>query len=264
MILNAYIDGSGTGDPKFRVLAGWIGAADMWIEFSKAWQSRLDCTGIPYFKMNEWASRPEIAGWFHRLIEEYDVKAAVSCVIHTDDLVNVNRRIRYPSYIVNTAQMENPYYFGFKAIIDVMAQHQAKFGLTEPIDFIFDEEAEKIRVLQAWDLIKSSSAPQFAALMGDTPAYRDDKKVLPLQAADLYAWWILKWEREGLIEAVKDLPFPWGMKKNIPRLAMRFRERDFLTEASNALAKFARTREDLEYARSLLPSPLDDGEKQPS
>jgi hypothetical protein len=62
MILNAYIDGSGTGDPKFRVLAGWIGAADMWIELSKAWQSRLDCTGIPYFKMNELASRPEIAG----------------------------------------------------------------------------------------------------------------------------------------------------------------------------------------------------------
>jgi hypothetical protein len=77
---------------------------------------------------------------------------------------------------------------------------------------------------------------------------------MPLQAADLYAWWILKWEREGLIEAVRDLPFPWVIQKNIPRLAMRFRERDFLVEASNGLARFARTPEDLEYALSLMPS----------
>jgi hypothetical protein len=106
--------------------------------------------------------------------------------------------------------------------------------------------------------MKSNSAPEVLELMGETPAYRNDKKLMPLQAADLYAWWILKWERQGLIEAVKDLPFAWKIEKNIPRLAMRFRERDFLTESSKGLAKYARNKEELEYAMSLLPPPLAD------
>jgi hypothetical protein len=208
---------------------------------------------IVIFKMNEMSNRPEIAGWFYRVIEEHDVKAAISCVIHTNELIKVNNNIKYPSYVTNTELLDNPYYFGFKAIIDVLAQKQTKLGLHQPVQFVFDDDGEKKRALSAWELIKQNSALQFAALMGDTPIYRDDKNTLPLQAADLYAWWILKWEREGLIEAIRDLPFPWGAQKVIPRLAMRFRERDFLIETSRALARNARNVPEFAYAMSILP-----------
>jgi Protein of unknown function (DUF3800) len=258
MVLNAYIDGSGTGDRKFLVLAGYIAEADAWIEFSKEWKSQLDEAGFPYFKMHEHASRPEIAAWFYRIIERHDIKAAVSCVIHTDELVQVNQSIKYPSHIINTYEIENPYYFGFKAIIDVLAQNQAQLGLRERVDFIFDEESEAERAREGWKLMKNNSAPEVLELLGEAPTYRNDKKLMPLQAAGLYAWWILKWERQGLIEAIKDLPFAWKIQKNMPRLAMRFRERDFLIEASRGLAKFARNKEELEYAISLLPPPLTD------
>jgi hypothetical protein len=169
MVLNAYIDGSGTGDSKFLVLAGFISDAETWIEFSKEWKSRLDQANLPYFKMNEMSRRPEIAGWFYRVIEEYNVRAAVSCVVHTDELVKVNRSIKYPPYIINTEDMENPYYFGFKAITDVLAQHQVKLRLTEPVDFIFDDESEKRRIPAAWELMKKNSAPEVAPLLGVTP-----------------------------------------------------------------------------------------------
>jgi hypothetical protein len=53
MVLNAYVDASGKGDPKLLVLAGYIATAETWIEFSKEWQSRLDQAGMPYFKMND-------------------------------------------------------------------------------------------------------------------------------------------------------------------------------------------------------------------
>jgi hypothetical protein len=143
MALSAYIDGSGTGDPKHLVLAGYIAAEDTWIEFSNEWKAQLDEAGLPYFKMHEQAARPEIAAWFYRIIEKYDVKAAVSCVIHTDELVRANRSIKYPPYIINTEQIENPYYFGFKAIIDVLAQNQQVLGigvrdrLHQFLDFLF-------------------------------------------------------------------------------------------------------------------------------
>ena len=90
--------------------------------------------------------------------------------------------------------------------------------------------------------------------MGDIPEYQDDRKALPLQAADLYAWWILKWEREGRVDAVKDLPFPWGAKRDLLRLAMRFREPDFLVDTSHALAKNARNVSEFAYAMSIMPS----------
>ena len=257
MALNAYIDGSGTGDARFLVLAGYIAAPEVWTEFSNDWKSQLDEARLPYFKMHQQASRPEIAAWFYRVIEKHDIKAALSCVIHTDELVRVNRSIKYPPHIVKTEQIENPYYFGFKAIIDVLAQNQQRLGITEPINFFFDEESEKERTLQGWELMKVASAPEIAKLYGNTPEYKNDKATMALQAADLYAWWVLKWEREGLVDAIRDLPFAWEPKKNIPRLAMRFRERDFLIETSNGLIRHARTPEDLYYAVSLMATLFD-------
>lgn len=192
MVLNAYIDGSGNGDPNLLVLAGYIAAADTWIEFSKEWQARLDCAGLKYFKMNQMASKPEIAGWFYRIVEEHDIKAAIACIIYTNELVRVNRMIKYPSYITNTAEIENHYYYGIKYIILGLVLDQINIKIMQPVDFIFDhDEAEKRRVLGAWHIIKSAATPSYAPLMGGIPKYGDDKKLKPLQAVDLYAWWLL-------------------------------------------------------------------------
>jgi hypothetical protein len=251
--LTAYIDASGKGDPKRLILAGYIASPEAWNEFSKEWETRLDQAGIAYFKMNEMADRPEIAGYFYRVIEEHDIKAAISCVIRTDELVKVEGSIRYPPYIINARQMQNPYYFGFKAITDLLAQYQRKLRIAEPIDFAFDEESEKVRIPEAWELMKKSSRPDVATLLGKTPLYQDDKKVKPLQAADLFAWWALKWEREGRKEWARNLPFPWGVRRNIPRLAMEFGEKDFLIETATALQKHARNFSELTYALSLMP-----------
>jgi Protein of unknown function (DUF3800) len=236
MVLNAYVDVSGKGDPHFLVLAGYIANTDAWVDFSKAWQTKLDEAGLAYFKMNEMVSRPEIAGYFYRTIEEHDIKAAVSCVIRTDELIQVQRTIRYPPYIIETSKLENPYYFGFKAITDMLAQHQPKLGIAEPVHFIFDDEGEKVHIPRAWSLMKENSSPEVLALMGDTPVYHDDKKALPLQAADLFAWWILKWEREGR-DWGRDLPFPWGIKRDVPRLVLGFEAARFSNRSIQRSAK---------------------------
>lgn len=77
-------------------------------------------------------------------------------------------------------------------------------------------------------------------------------KAMPLQAADLFAWWILYWERMGQLDWPNDVPFPWSRKKSFPGLHMRFERQDFLVEISKGLARFARTSEELDYALSLL------------
>jgi hypothetical protein len=126
--------------------------------------------------------------------------------------------------------IENPYYFATKAIVDLVVQSPEDFGFDEPVGFIFDEESEKARVIEGWDWMRLFASPESRKYIGDPPIFRDDKKALPLQMADLYAWWIRKWESEQRLEWQKDLPFPWGAKRPIRRVHMRFTEPDFLHE----------------------------------
>jgi hypothetical protein len=249
----AYVDGSGTGDPDLFVLAGYIASASVWEEFSKQWKARLAEANLKYFKMYEMSQRTEIAAWFYRLIEEHDLRAAISCTINVSDLTKVCAAIRWPARMTNLEAVSNPYYFAFRAVIDILAQYQGQLKIDAPVDFIFDEESEKANTLKHAELIKINSAPEFAKLMGGTPIYLNDKSTMPLQAADLYAWWVRKWEREKIIEWGETMPFAWSVKKNIPRLTMSFSERDFWTEYSRALAKISVNFEELKYAESIFP-----------
>jgi hypothetical protein len=139
----AYVDASGKGDPNWLIIAGYVAPADVWSEFSSAWQQRLNEAGIERFKMHEWATRHWGAAWFYRLIEEAPITGAISCAINTAELVKVVRSFQWPLEVQGAELLENPYYFGFKAITDMMAQYQGGFGIDEPVDFIFDDEGEK-------------------------------------------------------------------------------------------------------------------------
>lgn len=46
LMLQAYVDGSGTGDQNLYVIAGFIATSETWVEFSKEWQKRLDLSLI--------------------------------------------------------------------------------------------------------------------------------------------------------------------------------------------------------------------------
>jgi len=77
--LQAYIDGSGTGSPSGLVLAGYVARASEWARFSQAWREKLAEAGLPRFKMHEMVTEKQrdIAAYFYRTIEEYNIEAAV-------------------------------------------------------------------------------------------------------------------------------------------------------------------------------------------
>jgi len=128
---------------------------------------------------------------------------------------------------------------------------------TGQVDFIFDDQAEKTPLLAAWTLLKVAAKPDIRKFLGETPIFRDDEKFLPLQAADLYAWWILKWKREGTLESgsLKELAFPWSAKRKINRFNFTYGEAELeagmkdIIEKADALAQLA---PDEESARRVL------------
>lgn len=81
-----------------------------------------------------------------------------------------------------------PILFVLYGIIGEVANNQHKIGSTEAIDFFFDEQVmEKDKVIRDWDTFKLAH-PELIHLIGQTPAFRDDKRVKPIQAADMLAW----------------------------------------------------------------------------
>jgi hypothetical protein len=184
---------------------------------------------LPYFKMNEMAQSPERmqrAGWFYRVIEQH-VSAAVSCVIHVPDLVKAVREMDWPKGL-KVSHLENPYYMGFHAMVAGVAHEQTGWGMNQPVDFIFDEETIRQFPLDYWERMKLGASPEARRMMGDRPIFRNDRDTLPIQAADLWAWWIRKWAREGISDGIEYLKLPWPVQRpSLFRFHVQMREADF-------------------------------------
>src|SRR5215216_3948043 len=84
---------------------------------------------------------------------------------------------------------ETPYYITLIDLVIQLKRVATRIGLTERIEFIFDEQMmEKRQIRDAWDGIKITR-PDIAAHLGNEPRFEKDDDFLPLQAADKLAWW---------------------------------------------------------------------------
>lgn len=230
-MVQAYIDDSISADGVVYVLAGYLAPAQNWAAFSDEWQQFRDMKpAISYFKMNDamgldgefkfWSkqARDEKLSLLFGVIGDH-ATASVSCTLRTTDFKAVFGKDKSVP-----RQLRSPYYFLLYGMMQALAEHRDRLKITEPIDFIFDEQViEKDRIMKDWELFKQAS-PVPLKLIGDPPIFRDDKRVLPLQAADMYAWRMRK-SLETKFGAVKPFPIPRiKRQKIIPGLSFIWTE----------------------------------------
>jgi hypothetical protein len=202
-MLTAFFDDSASEETdKLFVLAGYVHSAEAWARFSDDWQTVLDAApSITYFKMREAQNLSlEFLGWdpiarnakVHSLADVIDKHApwSIECCIRRTDYQNiVGPVVPY--------DLRHPYFDAFYAVIIKLAQWHRHLGLTIPVDFVFDEQGEIGAEAVIWyEHIKSLQPPEIQAMLGSTPVFRDDKKILPLQAADLLAWHLRRGREE--------------------------------------------------------------------
>lgn len=186
------------------VYAGYIGPVQNWLVFNHAWQRVLDLPPkIHYWHtLNAMADIPKelFHGWTR---EECDARLyQLIGVIHACGLYKVRVAIPHDHY--KTAfdrkvapKFDNPYFLPAYSIMQLTLRALAQNGFTEKVDFIFDHESspkEEHLITNAWEVFwkgmdhwPEEYAPM-KAILGDPPQFKDDKEVLPLQAADLFAW----------------------------------------------------------------------------
>jgi hypothetical protein len=180
----AYIDDSGNREHSpVLVRGGFVASTDKWLRFCDHWQRMLDMPmRLAYFKMNEAATLSgEFSHWSQQrrdervclaysILEEH-VDLQLSCVIQVKHFDRLMRRI--PKGLSN----RNPYIVGLSTLVTGITKHQKRLGISEGIDFIFDEQVmEQQLILDGWGLAMELFEPDVKALLGNRPEFRDDQK----------------------------------------------------------------------------------------
>jgi len=190
-MLKAFVDDSGSGgDSRCFVLAGYVSTVDKWDAFDALWIDALNThPRIGYFKASEAESlKGQFAGFTEqtkntkidilidviRRCAEWPVCARLRQSDY-DDLV----RGRVPK------RWDSPYYFLFQILIGSCVTLERFHGDSEPMEFVFDSSERFDKM--SHNLVKTFYNREFFRGVINV-TYRDDKKVPPLQAADLYAW----------------------------------------------------------------------------
>lgn len=244
-IWQAFIDDSGNkSHSPVLVLGGFVAPYKVWEKFTLEWQRMLDMPcRIEYFKMSEAAAfSDQFYGWSearrdervaiaYGVIEDF-VSLQLSCIVHLEPYERLIKKMPEAA--------GNPYYLAFAALISGIAHHQERLGVSEKIDFIFDDQVmEKKQIRDAWDDFKGFVDPSVRKLIGSDPRFEDDKDFLPIQAGDLLAWWVRAMATESINTNPFKMPIPWVPKRCIPGIQITFDEGRILEE----MAKFARRAE---------------------
>ena len=209
--MQAYIDDS-MADGRVLIFGGLIASAERWEAFSITWQQCLDDANRNVFKMKDVARgrggrKLEHAKRHYRTVHEH-AAGGICCAVPIPPLEEAAAR-----YGLTEPSVAKPYSWAFKGVINGLAQHQREWGLTEPVDFIFDNRPPKERndVLEGWEVHRDTVPAEVRSIMGRRPVFADDKEVLPLQAADMWAWSCRKtWLDNGGAIPQDSYPIQWG------------------------------------------------------
>jgi hypothetical protein len=268
MVLQACIDDSGneSGDPLF-VLAGFIAPCEAWASFSDDWRKALDePPGLAYFKMRE-AERLQDEfdrrkGWtermrddrliaFVRLIQRY-VSFRVHVSVRHDLFAKYIKTLKTP---IRRSISNNPYYLLFSQLILTTAAVRMSLGMSEPVDFYFDEQGSLgDDAVFYWDnfmrLSVTASNTNFGPYLGRKPKFEDEKGFMPLQAADLYAWQLRRHMEDNMRQIIVLPRIPLAIISQISPIGFDFGENQLKLLGDN-LSSFAE-----QYAKQNPDSPL--------
>lgn len=205
-VIEAYIDDSGNsdgnGNPVF-VLGGYISSAERWTAFAEEWAA--ECNQHPKILNFKMAHANAFRGDFDRWDrQDRDARLAkLAAIIRRHTVLRIQCSMGWGDY--NTilrgklpGLYDSPYVWIFWKLISELAEWQMTRGLCQKVDFIFDDQgaigAEAVYWLQA---IKENSSAAVQARIGSV-VHRHDDEVMPLKAADMWAWHVRRYLAEGI------------------------------------------------------------------
>ena len=240
VVFQAFVDESGDAD-RF-VLAGYISPTAKWVQFAAEWEHLLPYGILGpngyHFKMCEMAKYPERmerVPAFYRLIEKY-VDEGFAISLRMNDWKNACARLKIVDresgreMSVEGGPFNSEYYVGFLNLIEFVSDRVCG----AKVDLILDERSEKEKILSSWEFW--STHPRIRESFGSHPRFERDDEFLPLQAADLLAWWMRRWLNEP-ISLPKIGDFPWAVHRQVPIHSVHLSEATIFEQLAESLIR---------------------------
>lgn len=205
VMLQCFVDDSGNqpkpelADGGLFVLAGYVMDEKRWEDFSERWFQQLKRDfPIAYCRMFDAENGTGPFTGMDEVFRKRKVKD-LALVVQECNPVPMACQMTWKDYneiVVGNvpAGFDNPYavlfYQMMKSVSDfqVKANELRNFGF-QPVDFIFDEQGSAgAQCLKWYQPLKDKIPEPYKTMMSNTPQFKDDRQVMPLQAADMLAW----------------------------------------------------------------------------
>lgn len=182
-------------------MAGLWARAEEWLQFSDEWDRCLrESPGIRWFKMKEAGGEPPFDGEFHgftttqrdnkvrKLAQIIDTFAFRALNITLDLTVLDKMYIPKPKG-AKYWPLDKPYFWAFHQFILAACLELNDVGAKGQCEIMFDEYGQWGERVKRWyPALRLSIPASVRHLAPKEPVFKDDKKILPLQAADMLAW----------------------------------------------------------------------------
>jgi hypothetical protein len=212
------IDESGRGqesDPAF-VLAGYAARVQNWEAFSDRWQEILHKRPhLEYLKAKEaYSLQGQFRGWTPLQRDERVLELIALIRQFSPSAVKLVISGKEFEQILGTKKgaFKNVYWLAVASLTVAVLADRFKQHTREKIEFIFDEGTMKARFFEKSYRAMIASLPKNATeLLARKSRMENDRKFLPLQAADLLAWNV----RNSLQDAASDASPTWMALKTM-------------------------------------------------
>jgi hypothetical protein len=251
VMIQCFVDDSGSdvvGDGIF-VLASYAMEALRWEDFSERWDVQLRRPyAIEYLHMAEAeAGDGEFTGIdrVHRNRKVLDLAEVLEQCRPTP----IYCAMRWRDYLTHIKgkvdpSLDNPYAVLFFKLMAASAQLQIemntripsedreRLGIAfKPVDFIFDKQGSAVeqQCLKWFYALRERVPEPHKTIISNNPQFKDDKELVPLQAADMLAWHIRRGYAGDSRKGIFDLIAPDGMiqyeigEKELEKIAYTFK-----------------------------------------
>lgn len=190
-MLEIYVDDSASdaGTDKRLVLAGYMQSAEAWGRLTEDWTAELarppaltSLHMITCFRGWSEEAREAKLDSLVAVLSKYkplSIECSISRTAHAEEL-----RGRAPY------DLRHPYFSCFVGVMYGVARTVLEEDLNGPVDLFFDEQGKVGTDAALWYVPLKHMDPTLANVLGGPPRFASDNEVVPLQTADMLAWYV--------------------------------------------------------------------------
>lgn len=185
-MLQAYFDESENQD--VFVVSGYVATVEQWAAFTEQWKEALArLNGGKPFKMST-LNQEKPRDIRDKKIDEY------ADIINENTMFGVTVAV-YPKLLNEILKgyvddnLCEPYYFAYWIAISILLKHKRYLLNGESVEFIFDAGRRESLIDRNLDSFFEAGPQESRDQLTGRPRFATDDDELPLQAADMRAWW---------------------------------------------------------------------------